>query len=75
MPIRPLGGKAANGIRVCFHCPTPIPIPIPIQMANMIMCRTVSTEPIPIPSLNSYSDADGYCTQFDTDISTDKVAF
>ena len=32
---------------VCFHCPTPIPIPI--QMANIIMCRTVSTELIPIP--------------------------
>ena len=24
---------------------------------------------------NSYSDADGYCTQFGTDISTDKVVF
>ena len=37
---------------VCFHCPTPIPMPIPIpiliQMANIRICRTVSTEPIPI---------------------------
>ena len=42
-------------IMVCFHCPTPIPtlipIPILIQMANIIMCRTVSTESIPIPIL------------------------
>ena len=41
------------GLMVCFHCQTPIampiPIPIPIQMANIIMCRTVSTEPILIP--------------------------
>ena len=39
-------------VMVCLHCPTPIPspipIPIPIQMANIIMCRTVSTEPNPI---------------------------
>ena len=39
---------------VCFHCPTlipvPIPILIPIQMADIIMCRTVSTEPILIPT-------------------------
>ena len=28
-----------------------IPIPIPIKMANIIMCRTVSAEPIPIPGL------------------------
>ena len=64
-------------LMVCFHCPTPIPIPILIQMANIIMCRTVSTEPIPIPILysGSYSNADGYDTQFDTDISTDKVFF
>ena len=38
---------------VCFHCPTKIPTPIPmpilIQMANIIMCRTVSPEAIPIP--------------------------
>ena len=34
---------------VCFHYPTSIPIPIPIQMVNIIMCRTVSTEPILIP--------------------------
>ena len=39
----------SNMLKVCFHCLTPIPIPIPIQMANVIMCRTVSTEPIPIP--------------------------
>ena len=26
-----------------------MPIPIPIQMANIIMCRIVSTESIPIP--------------------------
>ena len=37
---------------MCFHCPTPILTPIPIQVANIIMvCRTVSTEPIPIPLL------------------------
>ena len=38
---------------VCFHYPTsipmPIPFPIPIQMVNIIVCRTVSTEPILIP--------------------------
>ena len=28
-----------------------IPIPILIQLANIIMCRTVSAEPIPIPIL------------------------
>ena len=40
-------------VMVCFHFPTPIPMPIPIpiriQMANIITCRTLSTEPIPIP--------------------------
>ena len=40
-------------VMVCFHFPTPIhmliPITIRIQMANIITCRTVSTEPIPIP--------------------------
>ena len=43
----------SSSLMVCFHCPTPIPmpIPIPIQMANIIMYRTVSTEPIPIPVL------------------------
>ena len=42
---------------VCFYCPTPIPRPTPrltprptpIQMALMVMCRTVSTEPTPRP--------------------------
>ena len=42
---------------VCFHCPTLIPRltprltprPTPIQMALMVMCRTVSTEPTPRP--------------------------
>ena len=28
---------------------TPIPMPIPIQIANIITCSTVSTEPILIP--------------------------
>ena len=37
----------------------------------MIMCRTVSAEPMS----DSYSDSNGYCTQFDTDIGTDKVEF
>ena len=31
---------------VRFHCPIPIPIPNPMQMATIVMCRTVSTEPI-----------------------------
>ena len=35
------------------------------EMGPVIMCRTVSTD--------SYSDADVYCTQFDTDIGTYKV--
>ena len=34
---------------MCFYCLILIPIPILIQMANIIICRTVSTEPIPIP--------------------------
>ena len=40
-------------LMVCFHCPTPIPIPIPIpipmELASIVMCRTVSTEPTSIP--------------------------
>ena len=40
-------------VMVCFNCQTPIhmpiPIPILIQMANIVMCKTVSTEPILIP--------------------------
>ena len=40
-------------LMVCLHCPTPIPtpipIPIPMKLGSMMMCRTVSTEPIPIP--------------------------
>ena len=40
-------------IMVCFHCPTPIPILIPIpilmELASIVMCRTVSTEPTLIP--------------------------
>ena len=38
-------------VMACFHYPTPIPIAFPIQMANIIMYRTVSTEPIPISIL------------------------
>ena len=36
---------------VCSHCPTPIPKPISMEMDPIIMCRTVSTEPTPIPIL------------------------
>ena len=32
-------------VMVHFHCPTPIPM----KLGSMIMCRTVSTEPTPIP--------------------------
>ena len=36
---------------VCFHCPIPIPplISIPMKLGSMIMSRTVSIEPTPIP--------------------------
>ena len=37
-------------LMVCFHCPIPIPTliprPNPMQMAIILMCRTVYTEPI-----------------------------
>ena len=36
-------------IMVCFHCPIPTPRPTLMQMAIIVICRTVSTEPTPIP--------------------------
>ena len=66
-------------VMVCFYFPTPIPmlipIPIRIQMANIITCRTVSTEPIPIPIQITILMQMGTVTQFDTNIGTDNVVF
>ena len=60
---------------VYLHCPSPIPMPIqrliPMELDVIVFLRRVYSWAY----ANSYSDADGYCTQFDTDISTDKGVF
>ena len=39
---------------VCSHCPIPSPSPLPTMspttMGSIVICRTVHTEPTPIPS-------------------------
>ena len=55
---------------VCFQCPTPIPIPIPIQTAYNNNVQNCFHWNYSGSYSNSYSDTDGFCTQFDTDTGT-----
>ena len=39
-------------IMVCSHCPTPsqLLLPLPTPMGSIVICRSVHTEPTPIPT-------------------------
>ena len=59
---------------VCFHCPTPIPTPIPIPDSYEIGFNNTVQNFFHFTYTDSYLwFLDTYCTQFDTNISTDKV--
>ena len=62
---------------VYLHCPTLIPMliqrPIPMELGVIAFLRRVYSVPLPIHIPIPIPMQMGYCTQFDTDIGTNKV--
>ena len=60
---------------VCSHCPTPSlsPSPSPTTMGSIVICRTVHTEPTPIPSQTPTQMQLGFIPILSADNSTDNV--
>ena len=65
--------KPQDFVKMCLHCPTPIPTPTLDSHSYGVGCYCFLKRSVHWTYTDSYSDADGYCTQFDTDISTNKV--